>query len=60
MTITDKDGFAFLPKRCDKCNRLFWFEPYWVYYKEVGIERYSLKQIKCKNHGECKGGDSNG
>ena len=55
MTITDKDGFALLPKRCDKCNRLFWFEPYWVYYKEVGIERYSLKQIKCKNHGERKG-----
>jgi hypothetical protein len=23
-----------------------------VYYKEVGIEHYSLKQIKCKNHDE--------
>lgn len=57
MTITYKDGFAFIPKRCDKCHRLFWFEPYWVYYIEVGIEHYHLKQIKCKNHNERKGGD---
>lgn len=52
MTITYKDRFALIPKRCDKCNRLFWLEPYSVYYKEVGIEYYSLKQIKCKNHDE--------
>gem|GEM_PF-4352461 len=55
MTITYKDGFALIPKRCDKCHRLFWLEPYSVYYKEVGIEHYSLKQIKCKNHSESKG-----
>lgn len=48
MTITYNDSFAFLPKRCDICNRLFIFEGYNVSYKEVGIERYDLKQIKCK------------
>ena len=50
MTITKYDRVAILPKRCNKCNRLFWLEPYNVYYKEVGIEHYSLKQIECKNH----------
>lgn len=50
MTITTHDGFALFPKRCDRCNRLFWLEPYDVYYKEVGIEHYSLKQIKCDKH----------
>ena len=48
MTITTYDRVAILPKRCDRCNRLFWLEPYNVYYKEVGIEHYSLKQIACK------------
>ncbi len=48
MTITKHDGVAILPKRCDKCNRLFWLEPYNVFYKTVGIQSYSLKQIKCK------------
>lgn len=48
MTITKYDRFAYTPKRCDKCNRLFWFEHYDIYYKEVGIEHYSLKHIKCK------------
>lgn len=47
MTITYNDGFAFLPKRCSICNRLFIFEEYDIYYKMVGIECYSLKQIKC-------------
>lgn len=48
MTITRWDGFAIIPKRCDVCNRLFWLEPFDVYYKEVGIEHYPLKQIMCK------------
>ena len=48
MTITRHDGIAVLPKRCDRCNRLFWLECYDTYYKEVGIEHYSLKQIKCR------------
>lgn len=47
MTITKHDGIAILPKRCNKCNRLFWLECYDTYYKEVGIEHYSLKRIKC-------------
>lgn len=55
MTITTHDCFAVLPKRCDKCNRLFWLEPYDIYYKEVGIEHYSLKQIKCGKHYEGRG-----
>jgi len=47
MTLTRHDGIAILPKRCSRCNRLFWLESYDIYYKEVGIEHYSLKQIKC-------------
>jgi hypothetical protein len=52
MTITNADGYAIIPKRCNVCNRLFWLEPYFIYYKIVGIDYYSLKQIKCKR---CKG-----
>ena len=48
MTITKHDGVAILPKRCDVCNRLFWLEPYNTFYETVGIEHYSIKQIKCK------------
>ena len=47
MTITTHDGVAIIPKRCDKCNRLFWLEPYDVYYKTVGIGCCTLKMIKC-------------
>ena len=49
MTITKYDGVAILPRRCDRCNRLFWLEPYNIFYETVGIEAYSLKQIECKN-----------
>ena len=49
MTITYYDKFAFTPKRCNKCNRIFIFEGYNIYYKQVGIECFDLKQIKCKN-----------
>lgn len=48
MTITYYDKFAFLPKRCNKCNRLFIFEEYNIYYK-MAIYDFDLKQIKCKN-----------
>lgn len=48
MTITRYDGVAIIPKRCDRCNRLFWLEPYNIYYKEVGIGHYSLKQTECR------------
>lgn len=50
MTITTHDCFAVFPKRCDKCNRLFWLEPYDIYYKEVGIEHYPIRHIKCSKH----------
>lgn len=52
MTIITADKYAFIPKRCNICNRLFWLEPYFIYYEIVGIEYHSLKQIKCK---KCKG-----
>lgn len=47
MTITRYDGLAILPKRCDKCNRLFWLEPYNTYYKTVLIRFGGVKFIKC-------------
>lgn len=49
MTITKYDRVAIFPKRCDRCNRLFWLEPYNIFYKLVGIEMYPLKNIECKN-----------
>lgn len=48
MTITYYDKFAFLPKRCSKCNRLFIFEEYNIYYKMATYD-WDIKQIKCKN-----------
>lgn len=47
VCITDKDKFAFLPKRCSKCNTLFWLETYNIYYEKLGLQ-YDLKSIKCK------------
>ena len=47
MTITKHDRIAIIPTRCNYCNRLFIFEPYDIYYREVGIECYDLKQRKC-------------
>lgn len=49
MTITKHDGIAILPKRCNKCNRLFWLECYDTYYKykDVGVGRPSVKGIEC-------------
>lgn len=55
MTIMYADKFAIIPRRCDVCNRLFWLEPYYIFYKEVGIERFSLKQIRCKRCNKMKG-----
>lgn len=49
MTITYFDKFAITPKRCCCCNRLFVFENYNIFYEEVGIEHYSLVQVKCIN-----------
>jgi len=50
MTITCADGFALIPKRCDKCRRLFWLEPYYNVWQEVGIEHREIKHVRCKNH----------
>ena len=61
MTITYYDKFAFLPKRCSKCNKLFIFEEYNIYYKMAAYD-WDIKQIKCKicadkgkekNNGNC-------
>lgn len=48
MTITKYDGVAILPKRCNKCNRLFWLEPYNIYFQIAGIDG-PLNFIECKN-----------
>lgn len=56
MTITTHDRFALTPKRCNKCNRLFIFEPYDIYYKQVGLDYFDLKQIKCKKCEQKAGG----
>ena len=53
MTITNYDSFALIPTRCSKCNRLFIFEPYDIYYKKVAIDFFDLKQVKCKKCKEC-------
>ena len=47
MTITKYDRFAILPRRCDWCNRLFVFEPYNVYYKDVALTE--VVYIRCKD-----------
>lgn len=52
MTLTKYDRVAIIPKRCDKCNRLFWLEPYNIFYKTVGVESYSLEQTECKKCAE--------
>ena len=49
MTITKYDRFAIIPKRCDKCNRLFWLEPYNIFGRAIGIGGYSIEYIECKN-----------
>jgi hypothetical protein len=46
MTITYYDKYAIIPKRCNKCNRLFLFEGYNLFYRELG--RDSIEMIKCK------------
>ena len=51
MTITKHDGIAFIPKRCDTCNRLFWLEQYNIYH--MNDEVTSIKFIKCL---ECEQG----
>lgn len=46
MTISKYDKYAILPTRCDKCNRLFIFEPYNIYYTG-SLAGISVKCNKC-------------
>lgn len=48
MTLTKYDKFAIVPKRCNRCNRLFWLEPYNIHYKMVGIGCQSVIEVECK------------
>jgi len=48
MTITKYDRFAIIPKRCYKCNRLFWLEPYDIFYRDIGIWGHFYEMVKCK------------
>lgn len=62
MTITHADGYAFIPKRCDDCRRLFWLEPYYTYTRFVGIGQVALKQtmcLECKHRKDRKNGNCN-
>jgi len=34
MTLCDLDKYAFIPKRCSRCGRRFWLEPYRAYFQE--------------------------
>jgi hypothetical protein len=59
MTITTHDGIALLPKRCNKCHRLFIFEAYDFYYRPMLTGTITL--IKCKEciqkERQCKNND---
>lgn len=46
MTITYYDHFAIVPKRCSKCNRLFWLEPYNIHYR-FPAPFIEIKNIYC-------------
>lgn len=47
MTITMYDRFAFLPKRCSKCNRLFIWEGYMLHVSLSPDMRYTFKDPVC-------------
>lgn len=47
MTLLRYDRFAFFPKRCNECNRLFVYEQYNLKYKRIG-DYYSYKTPICK------------
>lgn len=49
MTLMRYDKFALFPKRCYKCNRLFWLESYNVYERDVAPSVPTLKLIICEN-----------
>lgn len=49
MKITYYDKFAFTPKKCSKCNKLFIFEWYNKYEKFITPIVPPLIIIKCKD-----------
>lgn len=51
MTIINYDKFALMPTRCNKCNRLFIFEPYDIYCKRYVMNCLTSYRVKCK---KCK------
>lgn len=62
MTILSLDKFAFTPKRCENCNRLFLFEQYYVLgYKQYGCkycyitksEEETEEKHNCAHCGSC-------
>ena len=48
MTITKYDKLALKPTRCSKCNRLFIFEWYNWWERDISPCCPPLKIIKCK------------
>ena len=59
MTITKHDRIAIIPTRCDYCNRLFIFEPYDIYYREVGIGYFKQRKcLECVNKSEVRNGET--
>lgn len=54
MTITNYDSLAILPKRCSKCNRLFIFEWYNWYDRDIAPCCPPLRVNICKKCVEVK------
>ena len=48
MVVMTIYRFAFLPKYCDKCGRLFWLERYEKHHKLVGIEDCVIPIYICR------------
>lgn len=55
MTITYADRFAFLPTRCEECNRLFIFEPYYIHKRVIDNPSGPSPVIKKRVCFECEG-----
>lgn len=59
MTLSYYDKFAFLPKRCNKCNRLFWLEWYSSFVKPFPNEADFYNHLLCKKcYNRKKGAES--
>ena len=48
MTLSDrKYKFAFIPRKCSCCDRLFIWEFYETYYRPIGFTPFSINSIRC-------------